>query len=309
MLPRSRLAPLVLVFLGCACVTGSGRGAEPERAAADAPPIEHGAALPFWGTWTGPELRLSFAGPWVLVEPAQASPGAAPIELRVEVLRREGEAAFALETSVAGLAPADFLRPTDWVLLVEADALALAMGDEALQSYAAAGDAAERAPALVGPSLLHELPLPEELPFAELTACLELAATTCAALEGPAPAPRAAGCREAMWSRCAGHGLDPHAGSSVGGDLLALGLAHTGLRYAAGLERHGPAEGPARAAIEALVGRASARATQACAEVRARILDGELDDTEDPERAAKQARLRALTQVEAARSQLGSSPD
>ena len=169
------------------------------------PPVDHGPPPPYAGTWQGPSLRLSFAGPWVLVEPVDP-PGQVPIELHLTVERREGDA-FALRTSIAGVMPSDFLRPTDWTLLVEDGALAIAMGDEPLESYVAVPSDArpETRPLLLGPSLLHELPLPEQLPFAAASSCLELASLGCGALE--AEGPRAAGCREALWAACVGHVL------------------------------------------------------------------------------------------------------
>jgi hypothetical protein len=147
------------------------------------------------GTWVGPELSLSFVGPWVLVRPT-AEPERAPIELRATVERREGDA-YALRVSVAGVWPADFLRPSDWTMLVEDGQLALAMGDEPLASYVAS----ERVPVLHGPIMLDELAVqPREPGLADGVACLEVASDRCAALE--AEGPLAAGCRELQWSLC-----------------------------------------------------------------------------------------------------------
>lgn len=152
-------------------------------------------ARPFAGTWVGPELTLSFIGPWVLIRPS-ADPGQAPIELRVTILRAAG-AAFALETNLAGVLPADFLRAPDWTLLIEDGQLALTMGDEPLTAYVAQGDASM---ILHGPSMLDELELPTELVMADAIACLELAGDLCTELE--ADGPIAAGCRELQWATC-----------------------------------------------------------------------------------------------------------
>ncbi len=197
-----------------------------------------GPLSPYQGTWDGPRLRLSFAGPWVLVTPIDGPPTQIPIELRATVLRREGRA-FALETSIAGVMPADFLRPTDWTLLAEEGALALAMGDEPLETYTRVDDPS---PPLLGPPMLDELPLPEALAFVDASACLERASLDCAALE--ADGPRAAGCREALWAACAGHLLQPKPDLSTQPQSqpdpdaitgLDLHLHHIALRYAAGL--------------------------------------------------------------------------
>lgn len=157
-----------------------------------------------------------------------------PIELRVEVERSEGQA-FALRTSVAGRWPADFLRPTDWTLLVEDGELALAMGDEPLEAYVAVDPQNQpRPPALLGPAMLDELALPEQLPFAEASACLELASLSCAGFESEGP--RVAGCREALWGAC----VEQLASAGVEGLESPQLLVHSelvALRFALGLRR------------------------------------------------------------------------
>jgi hypothetical protein len=217
-------------------------------------PVEHGPAMPYAGTWVGPKLRLEFAGRWVLVEPAQLEPGQAPIELRVAIERREGENAFALRTAIAGVMPADFLRPGDWTMLVEDGALALAMGDEPLERY----ERVEAAPTLVGPALIDSDALPETVVFELGIACLEFASSQCAAFE--ADGPRAVGCREAVWAACIDH---PDALAAEDGDprvaapmLLAAMLSS--LRWSSGLEAAAPAE--QRAAARALHDRVSSGA-------------------------------------------------
>lgn len=254
-IPKRHLARAVSLVVAAALAMVAGCHPTPGGSSGDAatrpPAVDHGDPPPFEGTWVGPALRLTFAGPWVLVSPVDSGEGgertAVPIELRVEVLRREGEAAFALETSVAGVMPADFLRPIDWTMLVEPGELALAMGDEPLEAYVLDPDAP--AP-LLGPSLLDELPLPERLPFADASACLERASLDCAALE--ADGPPAAGCREALWAACVGHRLERASADPTTADSqvarLALKLIRAELRYAAGLAA---ADGsPAAAAFE-----------------------------------------------------------
>jgi hypothetical protein len=155
-------------------------------------------APPFAGTWVGPELTLSFIGAWVLVRPS-AEPDEVPIELRVTVERAAGDA-YALETSLAGVLPADVHRPPDWTLLIEDGQLALAMGDEPLTAYVAQPDASM---ILHGPVMIDEfgeLELPKELVMADAIACLEVAGDRCAALESDGPI--AAGCRELQWATC-----------------------------------------------------------------------------------------------------------
>jgi len=203
-------------------------------------PVEHGPAMPYTGSWVGPELRLQFAGRWVLVEPAQPQPGQAPIELRVAIERREGERAFALRTSIAGVMPVDFLRPSDWTMLVEDDALALAMGDEPLERY----DAVEALEPLVGPASIDPNTLPESAPLELEIACLELASSQCGGFE--AEGPRAFGCREVVWATCVAH---PRAFDSAraGGELderaaapMLLASALATVRWSTGLEAAAP---------------------------------------------------------------------
>lgn len=167
----------------------------PSEAELYAPSVEHGPAPAYAGTWVGPELSLHFAGPWVLVWPSN-DPGAAPIEMRVLVERSEGSA-YALRTTLGGVFEADFLRPSDWTLLVEQGQLAIAMGDEPLTAYLA--DPSVPAP-LLGPSMVDPDRLPEHLLRDDALACLEHAADACAALE--AQGPPALGCRELHWGAC-----------------------------------------------------------------------------------------------------------
>jgi hypothetical protein len=182
--------------LGLGCHAPTLATTEPGPAIEPAPIVEPDAALPYAGTWIGPALTLSFAGPWVLVWPTDHAPGQAPIELRADIERREGDA-FALRTSVARVLPSDFLRPTDWTMLVEDGQLAIAMGDEPLTAYVLDPDAA---PPLVGPTMLDALTLPEQVLMADAVACLEQASSRCAELE--ADGPLTAGCRELAWVSC-----------------------------------------------------------------------------------------------------------
>ena len=198
-MPRSpRLVPALALVAGAlaagalaACTPAPG----PSESDLRAPPLNHGPPPSYAGTWIGPELSLHFAGPWVLVRPSD-TPDAAPIEMRVLVERQEGEA-YALRTTLAGVFPADFLRPSDWTLLVEDEQLAIAMGDEALTAYVRAP---EPAPALIGPQMADADALPEHLTRADALTCLEAAADACAALEERGPL--VAGCRELRWSSC-----------------------------------------------------------------------------------------------------------
>ncbi|PRQ07166.1 hypothetical protein ENSA7_31810 [Enhygromyxa salina] len=167
--------------------------------------------MPYTGTWIGPALTLSFVGPWVIVRPTHAEPGQAPIELRVRVERREGDA-FALQTSVAGVLPADFLRPADWTMLVEDQQLAIAMGDEPLTAYVHDPRAVA---AMTGPTMLDQITLPEQVPMADAVACLEQASSRCRALE--AGGPLAGGCRELAWATCVA-ALGPLTRADSGGD-------------------------------------------------------------------------------------------
>ncbi len=219
---------LVLALLALGCRPAEVDSTPPERAHAIAP-VEH-EQLPFVGSFVGPTLRLEFGGAWVLVEPAEPAPGQAPIELRVEVVRREGDA-FALRTSIAGAMPADFLRPPDWTLLVEDGALALAMGDEPLESYVRDPG---RPSALIGPVLVE--PLPDALPFEHAIACLELASMRCAALEQDGP--RGLGCREALWSACVAHPAEPSATSNAATMLVHVELQ--ALRWAEAVQAAAP---------------------------------------------------------------------
>lgn len=243
---------LVLTAIGCHREAAPTPAPTPEL---EPPlPVEHGPAMPYVGTWVGPKLRLQFAGRWVLVEPAERAPGQAPIELRVAIERREGDNAFALQTSIAGVMPADFLRPGDWTMLVEEGALALAMGDEPLERYERV---AELAP-LVGPALIDPAALPEIASFEHSIACLEFAGSQCGSFE--AEGPRALGCREAVWAACIDHPdaivsghVDERAAAPM---LLAAMLA--ALRWSTGLEAAAPVD--QREAAKTLHDRVLARA-------------------------------------------------
>lgn len=241
--------------------------------------LDHGAARPYWGTWIGPTLRLGFVGPWVLIAPAEAGPGAQPIELRATIERQEGDA-FALRTSVAERYAADFVRPSDWTLLVEAGELALAMGDEPLTTYAH-----DPAPLLVGPELLDEIAIPDSIAGEDVLACLETASEVCRALE--ADGPLAAGCREAQWAVCVAHGdrgqADPTVRSAIA-TAETIHQNHVAVRFAAGLHAAAPAD-PQAAAFHR---RALARAEQQLAQLRA---DGPLP-SDDPHLPALLAALR-----------------
>jgi hypothetical protein len=240
-----RAAELVLVglALGLAlalpgCRRESAEPPEPTPALEPPPPVDHGPTMPYAGTWVGPKLRLEFAGRWVLVEPAEAGPNQAPLELRVAIERREGDNAFALQTSIAGVMPVDFLRPGDWTMLVEDGALALAMGDEPLERY----ERVEATPTLIGPALIDPAALPQTVVFELSVACLEFAGSQCAAFE--AEGPRAVGCREAVWASCIAHPEALGSGSAEVDErasapmLLAAMLAS--LRWSSGLEAGAP---------------------------------------------------------------------
>jgi len=216
--------------------------------------VDHRPARPYWGTWIGPQLRLSFAGPWVLIVPHDAGPQAQPIELRVSVERQEG-GAFALRTSVAQRYAADFVRPSDWTLLVEHGALAIAMGDEPLTAYVASDERL-----LVGPELLETLAIPPDIAGEALLECLEFASLACRELE--AEGPRAAGCREAQWGVCVAHrGGDQADPTLRAASLTARAIAahDLALRFAEGLLA-AAREGPELAAAQALHRRALERA-------------------------------------------------
>jgi hypothetical protein len=202
-----------------------------------APIVDHGPARAYWGTWIGPELRVSFAGPWVLIAPRELGPGAQPIELRATIEREQGDA-FALRTSIAERYAADFVRPSDWTLLVEAGELALAMGDEPLAAYLASDE-----PLLTGPVMLDALTIPEQLAPEQVLACLEHASELCRAIE--AEGPHAAGCREAQWGVCVAHldlgQPDPtiRAATAI---AWSIHESHTLVRFAEGLRTAAPAE-------------------------------------------------------------------
>jgi hypothetical protein len=261
-----RLAAIVWpLALALACKPGASIPREPDQQEPvqrePLPLVDHGTARPYWGTWIGPELRVSFAGPWVLIAPRELGPGAQPIELRATVEREEGDA-FALWTSVAERYAADFVRPSDWTLLVETDALALAMGDEPLAPYLASDE-----PLLVGPALLETIPIPKDIAPQDVLACLERASEVCRALE--AEGPLAAGCREAQWGVCVAH-LDP--GQPDPTIRAATAIARTihesyiAVRFGEGLHANAPAELQAEAA--ALHTRALERAAEQLARLR-----------------------------------------
>lgn len=220
-----------------------------------APIVEHGPARPYWGTWVGPALQVSFAGPWVLIAPREIGPGAQPIELRATIERQEGTA-FALRTSIAERYAADFVRPSDWTLLVEAGELALAMGDEPLAPYLASDE-----PLLIGPVMLEAIAIPEDIAGEHVLACLERASELCRELE--AEGPRAAGCREAQWGVCVAH-LDPGQPDPTVRAATAIARTiherHVAVRFAEGLLAAAPAE--LRAEATALHTRALERAAE-----------------------------------------------
>jgi hypothetical protein len=261
---RRRLAALALALLGCR------PGAEADVPAGDValpplPVVDHGEPPPYAGAWVGPELSLSFVGPWVLVRPSgPEGEQAAPIELRVTVERREGDA-FALRTSIAGVLPADFLRPTDWTMLVEEGQLAIAMGDEPLTAYTP--PQSEAPDPLLGPAMLDELELPEELVMADAVACLEFAGDRCAEIE--ADGPLAAGCREMHWAACVAHLGPVSPDPTVRAAKIAARRIHIhalSLRFTAALlEAADPAQ---HAAAEALHHRAQTSATKMLDELR-----------------------------------------
>lgn len=240
MVPSPALAALLLVS-ALACQRGQAPVADAPSARPPPPLVDHGPAPAYAGTWIGPALTLTFVGPWVIVRPTGPQ-GAeqAPIELRVSVERRAGDA-FALRTSVAGVLPADFLRPPDWTLLVEDEQLAIAMGDEPLTAYTPGPDSGP----LLGPAMLDELEPPAELLMADAVGCLELAGTICAELEGglEQPGPIAAGCRELHWAACMS-ALGPTPVDPVARVARANGLrvrfASLTLRFADGLRQAAP---------------------------------------------------------------------
>lgn len=237
---------------------------------------------PFAGTWVGPEFTLSFIGPWVLIRPS-GDPRQAPIELRATILRAAGDA-FALETGLAGVLPADFLRAPDWTLLIEDGQLALTMGDEPLTAYVAQPDASM---ILHGPVMLDELELPTELVMADAIACLELASDVCTELEADGPV--AAGCRELQWATCVSQlgpaPVDPVA-RAAWTSARRIHMHTLTLRFSAALLA--AAKLPERAAAEALHARARASAEQMLDSLRR---DGPLPES-DPHLAELLTRLR-----------------
>jgi hypothetical protein len=252
----STLALALALALGCKPEASPPAPREPP------PIVDYGSARPYWGVWTGPELQLSFAGPWVLIAPREGGPGAQPIELRAAVERQEGDA-FALRTSVAERYAADFVRPSDWTLLVEAGELALAMGDEPLEPYLASDE-----PLLAGPVLLDTLAIPDEIASVDVLACLEHASQLCRALE--AEGPRAAGCREAQWGVCVAHldrGLADPTERAANAVARAIHESQVALRYCEGLLHAAPAE--LRPEATALHRRALERAAEQLARLRA----------------------------------------
>ena len=268
---HGRALALSLALLAClGCHRDEGTSADPEaRALVPAPlPVDHGPAPAYAGTWVGPALTLTFVGPWVIVRPTGAGPEQAPIELRVEVERAQGDA-YALRTSLGARLPADFLRPPDWTMLVEEGQLAIAMGDEPLTAYLPEPEAS--AP-LLGPAMLEAFEpgappadaasaaqASEEAPLADALACLELAGAVCAELEDAGPL--AAGCRELHWVACM-DALGPSPVDPVARAARAasqkLAFASVGLRFADSLRHAAPA--PRRALATALYARALERA-------------------------------------------------
>jgi hypothetical protein len=246
---RSGLAlAIALGIAGCRADPSAGPSEAPVLEAVEVdppPPVDHEPPA-YAGVWIGPELQLMFAGPWVLIGPREPGPGAQPIELRASVERREGDA-YALRTSVADRYAGDFVRPSDWTLLVEAEALALAMGDEPLTAYEPAPDT----PMLIGPVMLGELAIPETIAPELLLACVEFASQRCRALE--AEGPRALGCREALWATCVAHDTHTVADPTLRAAITTARSIHAELitlRFCAGLLAAAPdAIRPAAAAL------------------------------------------------------------
>jgi hypothetical protein len=247
------------------------------------PTVERGPAdtPPFVGTWVGPEFTLSFIGPWVLIRPS-GDARKAPIELRATIQRAAGDA-FALETGLAGVLPADFLRAPDWTLLIEDGQLALTMGDEPLTAYVAQPDASM---ILHGPVMLDELELPTELVMADAIACLELAGDLCTELEADGPV--AAGCRELQWATCVAQlgppPVDPVA-RSAWTSARRIHIHTLTLRFCTALLAE--AREHERAAAEALLARARASAERTLESLRR---DGPLSES-DPHLAELLVRL------------------
>jgi len=285
-----RSSTLALALLLIACERRASTVDPPEPNPEPPPTVDHGPAPAYAGTWIGPQLRVSFAGPWVLIAPRELGPSAQPIELRVAVERHEGDA-FALQTSVGDRYAGDFVRPSDWTLLIEAGAIGLAMGDEPLERYVA-----HDPPILLGPALIDEIlasPDPRgDQPIAsvDMFECLHDASETCRALE--ADGPLIAGCREAQWAVCVAH-LDPsEADPTVRAATATARLIHehaVAVRFADGLVA---STEPNHAAAEAVRERALQRADAALARLR---VDGPLP-REDPHLPGLLARLAALDQ-------------
>jgi hypothetical protein len=254
-----RSGAVMVLCLAMACRPGA--TAKPSEVGPELPIVDR-ADPPFAGTWVGPELTLSFVGEWVLVRPS-GEPGVKPIELRVFIERHESDA-FALQTSLAGVLAADFLRAPDWVLLIEGGQLVLAMGDEPLQAYVIQADAEEM---LRGPSMLGEIQLPVELRMADAIACLEVAGDRCADLE--AEGPIAIGCRELQWGICVEQlgpvPIDPveRAAWTTAGKIRAHALE---LRYCAAVVE--AANDGDRAAAQGLLERARVSANATVARLR-----------------------------------------
>jgi hypothetical protein len=238
----------------------------------------------FAGTWVGPEFTLSFIGAWVLIRPSHGPPQA-PIELRATIERAAGDA-YALQTSLAGVLEADFLRAPDWTLLIEDGQLAIAMGDEPLTAYVAQSQP-DAGMILHGPTMLDELEMPPELVMADAMACLELAGDLCATLESDGPI--AAGCRELQWANCVASlgppPVDPVA-RAAWTSARSIHQHTLTLRFCAALLA--AAREHERAAAQALHARARASAEQMLATLRR---DGPLPES-DPHLAELLALLR-----------------
>lgn len=258
---------LLVAALGCKPDPSAGPEAHAgfEVSEREPPPVvDHGLRRPYWGTWIGPKLRLSFAGPWVLIVPhADIEPGAQPIELRASVERQAGDA-FALRTTLVERYAAEFVRPSDWTMLVEAGGLAIAMGDEPLTTYVESDQAI-----LIGPAMLDTIAIPETIAGEQLLACLEFASVACRELE--ADGPLAAGCRESQWAVCVAHLDRGQADPTVRAAIATARSIHAdqiALRFAEGLLAAAPE--PLRAEAEALHQRALTLAAKQLAQLRKR---------------------------------------
>lgn len=282
--PVARCTACVLLCLALGCRPDGTSSPEVNPVLPDLPILDRDElhTPPFVGTWVGPEFTLSFIGAWVLIRPT-GDPQQAPIELRATIERTAGDA-FALETNLAGVLPADFLRAPDWTLLIEDGQLALTMGDEPLTEYVAQPDASM---ILHGPSMLDELELPTELVMADAIACLELAGDLCRDLE--ADGPLAAGCRELQWATCVSQlgpaPVDPVA-RAAWTSTRRIHMHTLTLRFGAALLA--AAHEHERAAAEALLARARASAEQMLDSLRR---DGPLPES-DPHLAELLARLQ-----------------